>query len=100
MVDERAVFKYVLIIYYHIGAAQIVRQVGTQAHRVVVRNLPVHTCSVGQLVVLPRHGIRAVLTEDFIGFCYLFQIAILAIILMEIVNRAKNVNAVDAIVQP
>ena len=100
MVNQHVVLKNILVVDDHVGAAQVVGQVGTGSHRVLVVYLPVDAGSVGQLVVLPRHGVRTILTEDLVDVGNFFQRAVLMVILMEIIHRTKHVNAVRSIVQP
>ena len=98
MVDERIIFKDVLVIYHHVGATKKVCHVGTHTHRVVVIDLPVGSCRIHQLVVLPCHGVGALLMEYLAGACGLFKPAVLVVILSAIKDAAKHINIILAVV--
>ena len=86
MVDEGIVLEHILVVDDLVLAAEEVRQVGTDTHGVVVRQLTVHACRIGQLVVLPCHRVGALLQEGlFRGHSLVPERTVLAMILMEII---------------
>ena len=101
VVDQGIVQKHILIIDHLIGATLgAMRQVGTHTQRVIVRQLPVHASRIRQVIILPRHRVRTILPKHLIPCGDVLDRAVLAIVLMEIVHRAKHVDTVLAIVGP
>ena len=98
VVDKGIVLKHILIVNHLILAFHLVRQISTNTQRVIVRQLPVHTSRIGQVIVLPRHRIRAILTEYLIRCGDILDGAVLTIVLMIVIHRAKHINAVLTIV--
>ena len=86
MVKEDIVFEDILIVNDLVLAAEIMRKVGTDTYRMIVGDLPVDTSGIYQLVILPCHGVWALLTEHFCGVGNLLQSAVLAIVHVPIVN--------------
>ena len=98
VVDKGIVLEHVLVVNYLILAVHLVRQIGTHTQRVIIIYLPVHTSRIGQVIMLPRHRIGAILTEYLIRRGDILDGAVLTIVLMIVIHRAKHINAVLAIV--
>ena len=76
------------------------RQIGTHPQRVIVIQLPVHTSRIGQVVILPRHRVRTILTKHLISRGDILDGTVLAIILMKVIHRAKDIDTIGAVVSP
>ena len=98
VVDKGIILEHVLVVNYLILAVHLVRQIGTHTQRVIVRQLPVHTKRIGQVIMLPRHRVRTILTKNLIRRGDILDGTVLTIVLMIVIHRAKHINAVLAIV--
>ena len=98
MVDMYVILKHIFVVNHLIGAVRLLRKVGSHPKRVILVQLPVYTCRIGKVVVLPRHRVRTILAEYLVRFGDVLDGAVLAIVLMVIVDRAKDIDSMGTIV--
>ena len=98
MVYQHIILQHIFVVDNLVGAAEIVCQVGTHTQGMIVRQLPVHASRVGQLVVLPRHRVGTILAEHLARLGDVLDSAVLAVVLMEIVHGAEDIDAVLTVV--